>query len=321
MEKPLVSIIIPIYNVEQYIRNCLQSVVLQTYTCYEIILVNDGSKDNSVQIALNYLDTFPNIKYKLVEQSNLGLGEARNKGFEMSEGEWILFLDSDDTIQPDTIELLVKAAESTMCDFAFCDFQRVSLGEEFKLPSYRKGTVTYSSRELQDLFLQRKKRVLAPGTLYRRSWYKENNLYFEKIRFSEDIHFLWRAILAAKKVCNVQIPLYNYLIRANSIMSCSEAEKIIEGYKEIEKLYYEFQDNVNVNSTVKKWMLSRWVLGVMHTSVFLMEWKVFSQFCKKINVKSRCKELVKFPDFRVRIFAIMVLINLKLYYRIIKKVG
>lgn len=107
MEKycPKVSIIIPVYNVEKYIRQCLESVINQTYKNIEIIVINDGTKDGSMKIVEEYLE---DKRIKIINKNNGGLSSARNKGIEEATGEYIYFLDSDDWIEKDTIEVLVK---------------------------------------------------------------------------------------------------------------------------------------------------------------------------------------------------------------------
>lgn len=107
-KQPLVSIIIPVYQVEKYIGNTIKSVLRQTYKNIEIILVDDGSTDESITNALAEVEREHFTEYKLVRQENKGLGEARNTGVDYANGEWIVFIDSDDTIQKDAIEKLLK---------------------------------------------------------------------------------------------------------------------------------------------------------------------------------------------------------------------
>ena len=121
-KQPLVSIIIPVYQVEKYIGNTIKSVLRQTYKNIEIILVDDGSTDESITNALAEVEREHFTEYKLVRQENKGLGEARNTGVDYANGEWIVFIDSDDTIQKDAIEKLLKNAISNSCDWVFLSF-------------------------------------------------------------------------------------------------------------------------------------------------------------------------------------------------------
>ena len=99
--KPAVSIVVPVYNVEAYLEKCLDSLVNQNFDNYEVIIVNDGSTDKSKEIAQRYENKYSNVV--LIDQKNKGLGGARNTGIEAVKGEYILFVDSDDYIHPDTL--------------------------------------------------------------------------------------------------------------------------------------------------------------------------------------------------------------------------
>ena len=210
-KQPLVSIIIPVYQVEKYIGNTIKSVLRQTYKNIEIILVDDGSTDESITNALAEVEREHFTEYKLVRQENKGLGEARNTGVDYANGEWIVFIDSDDTIQKDAIEKLLKNAISNSCDWVFSSFQVVELGDEWKAETKTDYDKNYSSEQLQELFLLRKKKVIIAGTLFNKNWYRVNQLRFSSIRFSEDQLMLWQAIIQAQKIGYVGDTLYNYL--------------------------------------------------------------------------------------------------------------
>ena len=106
MSQPLVSIIIPVYNAAEYIGACIESIIHQTYNHIEIIIVNDGSNDSSIDIANNILKHIDNAQ--IIHQSNSGVNAARKAGFEKSSGDWIMFMDADDTLPPQAIEKLIS---------------------------------------------------------------------------------------------------------------------------------------------------------------------------------------------------------------------
>src|SRR5690606_15460378 len=106
MKKPLISVVIPVYNVESYLENCINSIVQQTYSNLEIILVNDGSTDNSTKICETAASKDSRIV--LINQKNQGVSSARNNGLSIARGEWIYFIDADDFLNLDTFELLSK---------------------------------------------------------------------------------------------------------------------------------------------------------------------------------------------------------------------
>ena len=116
-----VSIITPVYNVEACIERCVKSVMDQTCRDFEFILIDDGSKDNSIHIAKSLLEP-SDINYKIITQKNSGVSTARNEGIKQALGEYITFLDSDDYIDSQFIEFMINKAESTKCDVVFCSF-------------------------------------------------------------------------------------------------------------------------------------------------------------------------------------------------------
>ena len=114
----LISVIIPVYNVEQYVESCLNSVIDQSYTNLEIILVDDGSTDRSGEICGQY--ALKDSRIKVIHEENAGLGEARNRGLRIASGDYICFVDSDDWIEEDYCKELAQAAERTNSDIAIC---------------------------------------------------------------------------------------------------------------------------------------------------------------------------------------------------------
>lgn len=124
-----VSIIIPVYNTEQYLRDCLSSVLAQTFADFEAIVVNDGSTDGSAAIIRDFAKR--DNRFTIVEQQNKGLSEARNAGLKVARGQWITFVDSDDMVAPDFLQVLTDAAKEAQADIACCG--KSSSGTEPKL--------------------------------------------------------------------------------------------------------------------------------------------------------------------------------------------
>ena len=120
--KPLISIIVPVYNVEKYLNRCIESIVAQTYTNLEIILVNDGSPDNSAQICESWREKDNRIT--ILHKENGGLSDARNKGLEVANGEYVSFIDSDDFVHSLYIEALYTMCKNTNTKIAVCNFRR-----------------------------------------------------------------------------------------------------------------------------------------------------------------------------------------------------
>ena len=123
-----ISVIIPVYNVEKYLRRCLESVINNTYTNLEIICINDGSSDNSLKILNEYAAR--DSRVVVFSKSNGGLSSARNKGIKKSTGEYITFIDSDDWVHPQFFEILIQSLQNDNTDAAICGFSQVEKYED-----------------------------------------------------------------------------------------------------------------------------------------------------------------------------------------------
>lgn len=208
MEKPLVSVIIPVYNVEQYLRQCLDSVVNQTLKDIEIICVNDSSTDNSLAILNEYAARDSRIK--VITQPNGGAGAARNNGLSASTGKYLSFLDSDDFFEPDMLELAYEKAEEDKADFVvFQSDQYYTDDDKFvqvawtlrekEIPPY----TPFSHRQMTDDIFK----VFvgwAWDKLYNREFVEQNHLLFQEQRTSNDMLFVFSAVAIAKRITVVK---------------------------------------------------------------------------------------------------------------------
>lgn len=309
----MISIIIPLYNVEKYIEATLRSILNQTYKEYEIILVDDGSVDDSLSVAEKTLEEKSFRNYIVLKEKNSGQGVARNYGMTKASGDWIFFMDADDLLPKYAFEKLVSAAETENADMTFCGF-KFSKGELIEENISNYSVNTFIRRDIQYGFLTRKKKILVPGTLFSAKWLREYNVEFPGIRFSEDIYFLWNTLGVVNKVAEVEGCLYTYVVRENSTMTGSKKYKLIDGYMAFQELYERIQKDSNIIPEVKKWMLSRWVLGVLRIATNLMSWEEFRDFAEEISYKKWCEKLKDFPDFKVKVLSILASRHLKLYY-------
>ena len=208
-----VSIIVPVYKVEDYIRECLDSILAQTYPYFELILVDDGSPDNCGRICDDYAKGDNRIK--VVHKVNGGISSARNAGLEVAKGEWIMHVDGDDWIEPDMIESLIEAAQITGADMVIGDFVKYGPSAGYnKLPTWssdkKKSMTNYVAYVMTTIW----------GSIAKRSLYADHSLKSpEGISYCEDFHLIVRLCHFAKKVVNVHRPFYHYRYRPTSIMS------------------------------------------------------------------------------------------------------
>lgn len=238
-----VSVIVPVYNVEKYLRQCLDSLVNQTLKEIEIICINDGTKDNSVEIINEYVKKCPNII--LINQENQGLGMARNNAMKYAKGDYIAFVDSDDWIDLDMYEVLYNKAIKTNADIVECDYRMVfenstkvknrtlfgSLHTWKKFP-IACGKIFDWKYVKDDIFDGL--RCMVWNRLYKRSLIFDNNLTFPDGK-CEDYPFSLDAVLSAKSIVYCHKTLYNYLIRFGSL-SIRE-DSVQENKEDDDKIY------------------------------------------------------------------------------------
>lgn len=202
-----ISIIVPIYNAEKYIKKCLDSIINQTKKEIEIILINDGSTDNTENIIKEYKDK--RIKY--FKNTNHGIGYTRNFGIDKSTSKYIMFLDSDDYLEKTACEELFKKAEKDNLDIVISDFYKVYEDriEVIKLPSFKDSSL----KENPDILTE----YLNPwAKLYNSKLVKDNNIKFVEDLKYEDAPFVIEALDKAKKIGKVNKPLNYYVIHGNS---------------------------------------------------------------------------------------------------------
>ena len=205
-----VSVIIPFYNVENYIRKCLESLQAQTIQDIEFILVNDGSKDCSEKIAKEFLS---DSRFKLLVKENGGLSDARNFGLKASIGDYIAYLDSDDLIEPNTYERLYNHAVQTNADIVECNFIWEYPNKEVIDIAWVKNNL------LLDI------RVVAWNKLYKASFLKPLNISFSVGYQYEDVSYCYKLLPYVTKFESIKEPLVHYIQRLNSI-SNSQNEKV-----------------------------------------------------------------------------------------------
>ena len=217
--KPLVSIVIPVYKVEKYLRASIDSAIHQTYKNIEIILVDDGSPDNCPRICDEYGTEHDNVK--VIHKVNGGLSDARNRGIAESNGDYIYFLDSDDTIMENAVEVVVKLALDNCADIVIPDrYYKVFEDSDKKTIVYHFDKTGYIEDPVQfalDVIIGKGRAWRAHSVLYNAELIKQNNCEFPVGYTSEDIVFNLNAMLYAKKISFCDVPIEIYLKRKSSI--------------------------------------------------------------------------------------------------------
>ncbi|MBO5414736.1 MAG: glycosyltransferase [Bacilli bacterium] len=241
----LLTVIVPVYNVEKYLDTCIKSIINQTYSNLEIILVDDGSKDDSGRICDKYAEKDKRIK--VIHKENEGLSEARNLGIKLSKGDYITFVDSDDYIDERMYEILIHDLEYYDVDIATCDYLRV---EDYSKKAEISNEVNiYGKKEaLCKLLKNEEYKDYAWNKVYKKKLFKD--IWYPKGRVQEDVAVTYKLIINGNNVSYNKSKLYFYLKREGSIIDNwnikNEVDLYIsafERYKYIRKNYGDFLEN------------------------------------------------------------------------------
>lgn len=233
---PKVSVIVPVYNVEKYLAKCLDSLVMQTIQDIEIIVVNDGTKDNSQLIIDRFVNDYPNKVFSYIKE-NGGLGDARNYGLQYAHAEYIGYVDSDDYVSSEMYEKLYNKAIAENSDLVLCDIEYVWESTlEHKLLKGCK--VVDGVDQSKSVFLSP---LFAWNKLYRKELFKKYQLSYPKKLWYEDIPVTIPLFAFARKISYVNEVLIYYVQRDSSIMASKNTQKMRDIFIVLEQVYDEYK--------------------------------------------------------------------------------
>ena len=229
-KNPMVSVIIPVYNAENYLRECLDSLLQQSFDDFEIICINDGSTDNSIHVLNSYASTDPRIL--ILEQKNRGPGAARNRGMECANGKYLYFMDADDFIENSLLEKVVTKAEQYAAQivlFDACFYNSKSKTVEYVQHILRpqllpQQKVVFSAKECAEHLFQ----LCYPGPctkLILRSYIEEQKLHFPNLYNAEDLVFIYECLSSASRVSVVPEVLYYYRVELEHNLENTKEDK------------------------------------------------------------------------------------------------
>lgn len=312
MNKPLISVIVPVYKVEKYLDRCIQSILNQTYANLEVILVDDGSPDKSPQICDEY--ALKDGRLKVIHKENGGLSSARNAGLDVAKGEYIAFVDSDDWIDNQMYSKLMNVIQVQNSDIACCSFSYVYDNEDsleycpYELPLHEESVITVESETyLQDFskyaftFL-----IITVNKLYRRS-------VFETIRFAEgkrceDEIIFHEILINSKRISVIKDSLYFYYQSQQSITRGNDNWKnwcyLIEALRARAFCFYQTEYSKSAEQCLSEYYLTvirEWdTLKRFSTSRAREERLYYRQLTKELR---KCKELSRKTQILIKMFS------------------
>ena len=252
MNNPLISIIVPVYNGEDYLARCLDSLLAQTYAPIEILMVNDGSQDRTAEILSQY-EQYPQIK--VFYQENKGLSGARNLGLKHFEGDFVCFVDSDDYVTPTYCEELYKALIDNNADISVCQYTLIDTkGKEIPQVNDKKVQLFSHIEALALLLEDGQLKSYAWGKLFKKELLE--NFSFPLGRIFEDYASMFFLFDKATKVVTINNCLYNYIQYSNSLSNKKGGEKFFHFFLGVMEMYdfaYQYKEKLpNWNRIVEK---------------------------------------------------------------------
>lgn len=313
----LVSIIVPVYNVSAYIEKSIQSICDQNFNDYEIILVNDGTKDDSVVIAEKILES-SNVVYRIINKTNGGLPTARNKGLEVAKGEYVCFVDSDDILSKNHIKSLYDISVNNGLDASFSLFEETYESNPYGKENEEEKKNIYSKTEIMDLFLIRRVKIHCCSLLIKRDFLNKNDLKFnDLLRYGEDIEFLWRLLPSLDYIgCNNQ-KSYKYLQRSNSLMTAQNVERVDILINEIKQMIIDNKKEYPEYNYIWRYLLGKTSLAFYRTFSESSSYNTFIDLSHSTKFRGNIKGVFGIKSIKLNLLALILYINPRAFFCII----
>ncbi|MGO5473359.1 glycosyltransferase [Streptococcus hyointestinalis] len=261
--KPLLSVIVPVYNVEKYLKRCLESILVQSWNNYEIILVDDGSTDRSAQICDSYAEKYEMIR--VIHKENNGLSDTRNRGIEQASGEYVYFPDSDDWLEPNTFSDLSDVIEELTYDIISFNREFVT-SEEEKLVSAKPRIQKLSGKQaLLEMLKQGDVTGFANDKIYRKNLFLDNDIEFPVGKYYEDLGTNYKLFLKSTKVYVTNQKYYHYLIaNPDSITQSWNEQKLKDMFGFYKEIYYSSLVREKIEEFEIESLQAYYINGLVH---------------------------------------------------------
>lgn len=317
--KDLISILVAVYNTQAYLDRCLTSILEQTYTNIEVIVIDDGSKDRSLEICREYESKDKRVR--VYTQKNGGLSAARNAGIEKTKGKYLCFIDSDDFIQNNYIEVLYKDIMKYKSDIVVCGYFKEK-NKTTEIMQLKKGGVYSCDEAMCLMYYENAFGAYAWNKIFKSNLIKENGLKFDlDLRMTQDLLWVTNYIINCKKIYYEKEPLYHYVNSKTSVCRQGRNTKqfnnllftSLEAHKKTEKLIE------NESKKVKNAFDGRCVCTYMRIlfNMYYSSYKNKELYLEAIqNIRRRLLNFMKGPSYGItqRMGAIVIAINPTVFF-------
>ena len=269
---PEVTVIVPVYNSEKYIKKCIESILNQTFKKFELLIINDGSKDNSQKIIEEYQKKDPE-RIVIVNQENKGVSRTRNEAIKMANGKYLMFIDNDDYIDKDYIETFVNAIKENDLDVVLGGYRRPN--EEGKV--------------IKELHLKdeewSKFMIFAPwAKIYKKEYLINNDITFLPVNIGEDVYFNIQAMFLSEKIKIIDYVGYNWFFNTKSVSNTVQKNiKNLQVYDLLNKCYYVIKEKkiLEKNYEIMEMYFIRYIVWVLLFSIKKLDYKTINEEYKK----------------------------------------
>lgn len=260
----ILSIIIPVYNVEKYLPRCFRSLENQDLTNCEVVFIDDGSPDNSGELCEKFAVGKSNVV--VIHKSNGGLSDARNIGIIKAKGKYCIFLDSDDSLVDNISNLLIQNLKNYSVDIMYAQINWIA--SDKSLIYEKKGLIESKIYSGEDALVEELKTgkfsAMSQLGIYDREFIISNNLWFKKGILHEDEQWSPQVMLNANKVCKISIPYYNYYIRENSITMSKNTKRYHDILKTISELDLIYRNNIRLKKVGCEYLANLYMNATSH---------------------------------------------------------
>ena len=317
---PRVSIIIPVYNGEKFIPRMIECLKGQDFEQFEVIFVNDGSKDQTKDVLEKQNGSDLPFIYKVFHQENAGVSAARNKGLENAQGKYVCFIDVDDIIASDYLTVLYNAAIETETRIAVAHITRCvgDLDAKEIMDAH-----CWTSFEFLRRFLYQGIKYSLCACIFARECFEEHNIKFPVgYRYSEDVYVMWQLFAYEVTIAEIERRLYFYYDNPHSAMNTGIDIRRLDAVKLMQKLE-SFMSVITPEFAVE---FKRYVVARHHWSILwqaatrIASFDDFKEYCEHFKMREELKKMIRYPEIRVSLSSLVYVISPRMYYYLLRSV-